>query len=111
MFGFIGMLIVGGLIGWAAGAIMGKDIPGGILGNIIAGIIGSWVGGKLFGQWGPELGSIYILPALIGSIILIAIVTLILRAMRNKKIQLEIEIKMAFSCHLFYLRENGQYVL
>ena len=30
MFGFIGMLIVGGLIGWAAGAIMGKDIPGGI---------------------------------------------------------------------------------
>lgn len=24
MFGFIGMLIVGGLIGWAAGAIMGK---------------------------------------------------------------------------------------
>ncbi len=26
MFGFIGMLIVGGLIGWAAGAIMGKDI-------------------------------------------------------------------------------------
>lgn len=79
MFGFIGMLIVGGLIGWAAGAIMGKDIPGGILGNIIAGIIGSWVGGKLFGQWGPELGSIYILPALIGSIILIAIVTLILR--------------------------------
>ena len=75
MFGFIGMLIVGGLIGWAAGAIMGKDI--------IAGIIGSWVGGKLFGQWGPELGSIYILPALIGSIILIAIVTLILRAMRK----------------------------
>ena len=42
MFGFIGMLIVGGLIGWAVGAIMGKDIPGGILGNIIAGIIGSW---------------------------------------------------------------------
>ncbi|SAN68242.1 transglycosylase associated family protein [Staphylococcus aureus] len=51
--------------------------------HIIAGIIGSWVGGKLFGQWGPELGSIYILPALIGSIILIAIVTLILRAMRK----------------------------
>ena len=83
MFGFIGMLIVGGL--WmAAGAIMGKDIPGGILGNIIAGIIGSWLGGTLLGHWGPELGSIYILPALIGSIILIALVTLILRAMRNK---------------------------
>ena len=34
-------------------------------------------------QWGPEIGRIYILPALIGSIILIAIVTLILRAMRK----------------------------
>ncbi|HDK4039252.1 TPA: GlsB/YeaQ/YmgE family stress response membrane protein [Staphylococcus aureus] len=75
MFGFIGMLIVGGLIGWAAGAIMGKDIPG---------IIGSWLGGTLLGHWGPELGSIYILPALIGSIILIALVTLILRAVRKK---------------------------
>ena len=50
------------------------------LGNIIAGIIGSWLGGTLLGHWGPELGSIYILPALIGSIILIALVTLILRA-------------------------------
>lgn len=67
-----------------AGAIMGKDIPGGILGNIIAGIIGSWLGGTLLGHWGPELGSIYILPALIGSIILIALVTLILRAVRKK---------------------------
>ena len=36
MFGFIIMLIVGGLIGWIAGGIVGKDIPGGILGNIIA---------------------------------------------------------------------------
>ncbi|MEI5741328.1 GlsB/YeaQ/YmgE family stress response membrane protein, partial [Staphylococcus aureus] len=52
--------------------------------NIIAGIIGSWLGGTLLGHWGPELGSIYILPALIGSIILIALVTLILRAVRKK---------------------------
>lgn len=28
--GFILMLIVGGLIGWIAGGIVGKDIPGGI---------------------------------------------------------------------------------
>ncbi|MBO1199304.1 GlsB/YeaQ/YmgE family stress response membrane protein [Staphylococcus simiae] len=83
MFGFIGMLIVGGIIGWIAGGIMGKDIPGGILGNIIAGIVGSWIGGKFFGQWGPELGSIYIFPALIGSIVLIAIVSIFLRLLRK----------------------------
>ncbi|WP_189723410.1 GlsB/YeaQ/YmgE family stress response membrane protein [Staphylococcus warneri] len=84
MFGLIGMIIVGGLIGWIAGAILGKDIPGGILGNIIAGIVGAWVGSMIFGHWGPELGKIYIFPALLGSIILIFVVSLILKALRKK---------------------------
>ncbi|WP_432370380.1 GlsB/YeaQ/YmgE family stress response membrane protein [Staphylococcus chromogenes] len=83
--GFILMLIVGGLIGWAAGAILGKDIPGGIIGNIIAGLIGSAVGTAIFGHWGPSLGGVYILPALIGSIIFIVILSLILGALRGKK--------------------------
>ena len=39
--GFIWSLIIGGLIGWAAGAITGKGVPFGIIGNIIAGFIGS----------------------------------------------------------------------
>ena len=69
MFGLIGMIIVGGIIGWIAGLIMGKDIPGGILGNIIAGIVGS--GTAILGHWGPQLGKIHIFPALLGSIILI----------------------------------------
>ena len=47
---FIWFLIIGGIIGWLAGAILGKDIPGGIIGNIIAGIIGAWIGGKLLGN-------------------------------------------------------------
>lgn len=34
------LLIVGGIIGWLASIIAGKDVPGGIIGNIIAGIIG-----------------------------------------------------------------------
>ena len=59
------MLIVGGLIGWAAGAILGKDIPGGILGNIIAGIVGSAVGSWLLGHWGPSIAGIYIFPSII----------------------------------------------
>ena len=56
MFGLIGMIIVGGIIGWIAGLILGKDVPGGILGNIIAGIVGSWVGTMILGEWGPQLG-------------------------------------------------------
>ncbi|MBU5272715.1 GlsB/YeaQ/YmgE family stress response membrane protein [Staphylococcus caprae] len=84
MFGFIGMIIVGGIIGWIAGLIMGKDIPGGILGNIIAGIVGSWIGTMIFGHWGPQLGKIHIFPALIGSIVLIFIISLILRLFKKK---------------------------
>lgn len=82
---FILYLIVGGLIGWLAGLILGKDIPGGIIGNIIAGIIGAWIGGELLGSWGIELAGIYIVPALVGAIILIFIVSLIMKSMRKKK--------------------------
>ena len=51
---FIWFLIIGGIIGWLAGLILGKDIPGGIIGNIIAGIVGAWIGGMLLGEWGPR---------------------------------------------------------
>ncbi|WP_251518939.1 MULTISPECIES: GlsB/YeaQ/YmgE family stress response membrane protein [Staphylococcus] len=83
--GFILMLIIGGLIGWIAGAILGKDIPGGIIGNIIAGIIGSIIGSKLFGQWGWEIGRIHVFPALIGTIILVALVSLVFGLIHKKK--------------------------
>ncbi|MCE4986302.1 MULTISPECIES: GlsB/YeaQ/YmgE family stress response membrane protein [Staphylococcus] len=81
--GFIIMIIVGGLIGWLAGAIVGKDIPGGIIGNIIAGLIGSAIGSKLLGTWGPVLGGVPILPALIGAIVLILIVSFIFKMVKK----------------------------
>lgn len=77
-------LIVGGILGWLASLITGKDVPGGVIGNIIAGIIGSWVGSKLLGSFGPVIGGYAIIPALIGAIILIFIVSFLLRAMRNE---------------------------
>ncbi|MFJ8262554.1 GlsB/YeaQ/YmgE family stress response membrane protein [Rummeliibacillus sp. NPDC094406] len=83
MFSFIWYLIIGGILGWFAGLILGKDIPGGIIGNIIAGIIGAWIGGMLFGTWGPKISDFYIFPALIGAVILIAIISLILKAMNK----------------------------
>lgn len=81
--GFIIMLIVGGLIGWLAGAILGKDVPGGIIGNIIAGLIGSAIGSTLLGAWGPVLGGVPILPALIGAIVLILIVSFIFKTVKK----------------------------
>ncbi|MGG3197654.1 GlsB/YeaQ/YmgE family stress response membrane protein [Priestia aryabhattai] len=73
------MLIVGGIIGWLAGLITGRDVPGGIIGNIIAGFIGAWLGGLIFGEWGPVIGGFAIIPAIIGSIILVLIISFILR--------------------------------
>lgn len=81
--GFLWFLIIGGLIGWLAGTILGKDVPGGIIGNIIAGIIGAWIGGKLLGSWGWQVSDFYVFPALIGAIILILIVSFILRSMKK----------------------------
>ncbi|MFB5676006.1 GlsB/YeaQ/YmgE family stress response membrane protein [Paenibacillus terreus] len=78
-------LIVGGIIGWLAGMIVGRDIPGGIIGNIIAGFIGGWLGSLILGHWGPVIGSFYIIPALIGAIILVAIVSLIFRSMGRSR--------------------------
>ena len=83
--GLIWTLIVGGVLGAIAGAIIGRDIPGGIIGNIIAGFIGSWLGTTLIGEFGPEVGGFYIVPALIGAVILIFIVSLILRNMGSKR--------------------------
>jgi uncharacterized membrane protein YeaQ/YmgE (transglycosylase-associated protein family) len=80
---FIWSLIVGGILGWIASLIVGRDIPGGIFGNIIAGIIGAWLGGLIFGAWGPVIGGYAIVPALIGAIILIFIVSFIMRMMRK----------------------------
>lgn len=51
---FIWMLIVGGLIGWLAGVLTGRDVPGGIIGNIIAGFIGAWLGSLIFGDFGQR---------------------------------------------------------
>ena len=74
--GFILYLIVGGVIGWFAGVILGRDLPGGVIGNIVAGIVGAWIGGKLLGNWGPTLSDFYIIPSIIGALIFLIILSI-----------------------------------
>ncbi|HWL26612.1 MAG TPA: GlsB/YeaQ/YmgE family stress response membrane protein [Ureibacillus sp.] len=83
--GILWTLIVGGIIGWLAGLLTGRDVPGGIIGNIIAGFIGSWLGSLILGSWGAVIGGFAIIPAIIGSIVLVLIVSFILRKMEQKK--------------------------
>ncbi|MBU8880535.1 GlsB/YeaQ/YmgE family stress response membrane protein [Bacillus sp. FJAT-29790] len=79
--GFIWSLIIGGIIGWLAGLVLGRDIPGGIIGNIIAGFIGAWLGSLVLGDWGPVIGDFYLIPALIGAIL---IISFIMKSVRRK---------------------------
>lgn len=71
------MLVIGGIIGWAAARIMGRDA--GILMSVVIGIVGSFIGGLVSAlvigsnqsylsfSW---VGSFW---SLVGSIILVAI--------------------------------------
>ena len=78
-------LIVGGIIGWLASMIMKTDGQQGILLNIVVGIVGSFIGGWLIapliggntGAGGFDLMGL--VAALIGAIILLAIVNLFRR--------------------------------
>lgn len=73
-------LIIGGIIGALASVITKNDLPLGWVGNIVAGLLGSWLGLLLFGETGPVIGGIYILPSLIGAVIFVAITSFLLRA-------------------------------
>jgi uncharacterized membrane protein YeaQ/YmgE (transglycosylase-associated protein family) len=77
-------LVVGGLIGWVASALMHSG--GGILMNVVVGIAGAFIGGWLLG---PMVGAGTInsgdfsvrglVVSLLGAVILLAIVTLLRR--------------------------------
>lgn len=76
--GIILWIILGGIAGWVASMIMKTDANQGILLNILVGIVGAVVGGwvmNLIGHYGVTGFNIYsFLVALLGSIILLAIV-------------------------------------
>ena len=68
-------LIVGGFIGFIAGAITKKGGALGTIANIVAGLIGSSVGQSLFGTWGPSLAGMALIPSIIGAVIVVAVVS------------------------------------
>ncbi|WP_025692827.1 GlsB/YeaQ/YmgE family stress response membrane protein [Paenibacillus zanthoxyli] len=67
------VLIIGGLIGWLSGNLIGRDVPGGLAGNIVAGFVGSWLGTELLGNRGPVVGGFYIVPSIVGAIVALLI--------------------------------------
>ena len=81
--GIISWIIVGALAGWIASMIMGKNAQMGAIANIIVGIIGAFIGGfvaNLLGMEGVSGINIWsILIAILGAVILLAIVKAVQR--------------------------------
>ena len=81
IFNIIGWLILGGLAGWIASMITGRNDQMGCLTNIAAGIVGAIVGGWVFSFFGDAeatgLNWISLLIAVVGAVIVLAIVNLI----------------------------------
>ena len=73
-------LIVGGICGWLASLIMRTDAQQGIILNVIVGIVGAVIAGLIFGVNMNEGITVQsFLYALLGAVILLAIVNLVRR--------------------------------
>jgi len=74
---WIWTVIIGGIAGWLAAMIMtGRGF--GLVGNIVVGIVGALIGNWVFGAMGASLS--YFWSALLGTIILLVIVSLFKRS-------------------------------
>ncbi len=83
--GLVLYLVVCGLIGALADAIVPGNVPYGILGAVLAGIAGGFLGRLILGTLGPSIFGVHIIPALVGAIIVTVIYSLISRQMPHDR--------------------------
>lgn len=78
--GIVSWIILGALAGWVASMIMGRNSSMGAIANIGVGIIGAFIGGFVMSMLGGQgitgFNFTSFLIALVGSVILLAIVNL-----------------------------------
>lgn len=76
-------IIIGGLAGWVASMVMDRDAGMGALANIVVGIVGAIIGGFVVGLFGVSVDTFSIpglLVAILGAVILLAIIGALQRA-------------------------------
>ncbi|WJZ16439.1 GlsB/YeaQ/YmgE family stress response membrane protein [Corynebacterium gottingense] len=83
--GFIGWIIIGGIAGWIASKMQGRDAQMGIGLNIVVGIVGGLIGGWVLGLFGVDVAGAGLffsfLTCLLGAAILLGIIN----AVTNKR--------------------------
>jgi uncharacterized membrane protein YeaQ/YmgE (transglycosylase-associated protein family) len=67
LLGLILTLVVAGLVGWAADAVVPGRLPGGWIGAVLAGLVGGFIGTLTLGKIGPTVFDINLIPAFIGA--------------------------------------------
>lgn len=82
--GWIIAIIVGGIAGWLASKVMGRDASMGIFANVIAGCVGSVVGNFIANRLGivgsvQEFSLTGLIVAFFGAVIVLAVLNLIQR--------------------------------
>ncbi|WP_454193697.1 GlsB/YeaQ/YmgE family stress response membrane protein [Paenibacillus sp. Marseille-Q7038] len=83
MWAIILSIVMAILIGIIGDALVGHDMPGGILGSMIAGLVGAWIGSMLFGDFGPVIADFAVVPAIIGTAIFVFLLGLIGKLFRK----------------------------
>lgn len=72
-------IVFGGIAGWIASLIVGKNSQMGILANVVVGIVGAFIGGLLLPNDGDKFDLGSFVAAVIGAIILLVVVNLFTR--------------------------------
>ncbi len=82
--GLLIWIVFGGIVGWVGSLIMGTSDQQGIILNVVVGIVGAVLGGYImntFGEGGVTGFNLYsFLVALVGAVVLLAIVKAVRRA-------------------------------
>jgi uncharacterized membrane protein YeaQ/YmgE (transglycosylase-associated protein family) len=73
---FIVFVVVAAVCAMIAERIVPGTIPGGFLTAAVFGVIGAWIGGSLLGSVGPDLGGVALLPCILGSALLVFVLSL-----------------------------------
>lgn len=74
---FLTWVVFGGLAGWVASLIVGKNAQMGVLANIVVGVIGAFIGGMLLPNDADKFDLGSFVAAVIGAVILLVVVNLV----------------------------------